>query len=105
VNVHDSGAGPRNISDIFTQSRLSPLARSVSFRDELVSDLLNVKEASQKAPTELVAPAEERGAVVNPRREAFENPNGDVAVMEGQCLAEIAARGVDTSCISSKLAA
>lgn len=30
VNVHDSGAGPRNISEIFTQSRLSPLARRVS---------------------------------------------------------------------------
>ena len=40
VNIHDSGAGPRNISEIFTQSRLSPLARKVSFawESETVSE-------------------------------------------------------------------
>ena len=32
VNVHVSGAGPKNISEIFTQSRLSPLANNVSIR-------------------------------------------------------------------------
>ena len=65
---------------------------------------LNAKESSQNTQTELVAPAEERGAIVNPRREAFEKSDGDVAVMEGQCLAEVAARGVDASRISSKVA-
>ena len=30
VNAHVSGAGPRNISEMRTQSRLSPLASSVS---------------------------------------------------------------------------
>ena len=30
VNVQDSGVGPKNISDILTQSWLSPLANSVS---------------------------------------------------------------------------
>lgn len=37
VNVHDSGAGPRNISEILTQSRLSPLASNVSVMGILIS--------------------------------------------------------------------
>lgn len=35
VNVHDSGAGPKNISEIFTQSLLSALASNVSAECEL----------------------------------------------------------------------
>ena len=49
-------------------------------------------------------PAEERGTAVNPRGGGTEKPDGDVAVMEGQRLAEVAACGVDTSRISSKVA-
>jgi hypothetical protein len=44
-------------------------------------------------------PAEERGTAINLRGEAFKKPNRNIAVMEGQCLAEVAACSVDTSCI------
>jgi len=53
---------------------------------------------------ELVAATEERGAVVDPGREVFEKPNGDVAILEGQRLTEVTARGVDPDRISSKVA-
>jgi hypothetical protein len=60
--------------------------------------------ASYFRPTELITPAEKGGAVVNPRREVLKKPNGDVTVLEGQCLAEVPTCGVDTSCIGSKVA-
>ena len=56
------------------------------------------------ALTELIAPAEERGTVIDSRREVFKEPDWDVAVLERQRFAEVAACGIDTSRVGAKVA-
>ena len=54
--------------------------------------------------TKLVSPAERRGTLVDARREAFEQAYGDIAVLEGECLAQVPARGVHPSRIRPEVA-
>lgn len=56
------------------------------------------------ALTKLIAPAEERGTVIDPRRKVFKEPNWDVAILERQRFAEVAACGVDTGRVGAKVA-
>jgi hypothetical protein len=56
------------------------------------------------ALTELIAPAEERGTVIEPRRKVLKEPDWDVAVLERQRFTEVAACGIDTSRVGTKVA-
>ena len=57
------------------------------------------------ALTELIAPAEERGTVIDPRRKVFKEPDWDVAILERQRFAEVAACSIDAGCVGAKVTA
>lgn len=77
VKVHDSGAGPKNISEIFTQSRLSPLAKSVS-----AQEMSNSICKHWTGRTQLVASFERRGSVIEPARKNLQEADRHIAVLE-----------------------
>jgi hypothetical protein len=81
VNVHVSGARPRNISDILTQSWLLGLAKSVS-----TSSVSSVRLTLVSLPgrTEFVTTLKSRRTLVHARGKPLEQADGDVAVLKGE---------------------
>lgn len=102
----DSGAGPKNISDILTQSRLSPLASNVSAEMNECWYFEDWPFRARRAErTEVIAPAEEGRAVVNSSWKVFEQADRHVTVLERERLAEVPARRIHTCRVSTKMAA
>lgn len=81
MNIHDSGAGPRNISDTFTQSLLSGLASSVS--TPTINNDAKTDDKWAEGHTKFISPAEHRRTVVDAPGEDLKEPDGYVPVLEG----------------------
>ena len=87
-----SGAGPRNISEILTQSRLSPLARRVSVKRLALAG----QGARAWKLTQLVSTTENRWSVVESTGKYLEEADWNIAILERKGLAKIAASSVDS---------
>lgn len=99
VNVHVSGAGPRNISETLTQSWLFGLARSVS----AFCALARLPPPPAGGRTEFVTAPESWGTLVDPRGKSLEQADRDVTVLERECFAEVAARLVHPDRVRSEM--
>jgi len=89
VNAHPSGAGPRNISLILTQSLLLLLAKSVSDKETQIRTISD--PAALSVLTQVIPAVIRRRALVDFAWQALQKANGYVPIRERKRFAQEAA--------------